>query len=203
MGQLLFPITGITQKQSKRMRRLSHQAQSGLTIIAWIIVGGLSIYGIGSVLPNMTAILTGKHIIFTNGQPFIGNHVIVVRDESGSMNGKEPSLYALINKLRTSELIVEPLTTDGFGVSESGSQNNLLHKVKDALNENPLIDTIYAFSDFYDVQDKNWESDQNGYLQLKTLLTKHNVRLYIGTVQYDPSNELIKIARESGGGFIE
>ena len=187
------------------MRRLSQPPNAGARISAWLVASGIGVYGIGLLLPNIVAILVGVGTpgAVIKGKIFIGNHVVVVRDKSGSMRGTEADLNEQIDKLKVSGMTIEVRSALGFGVSKTGDRANLLHQIEEALKSTPDLDTIYAFSDFDVANMPAWKSDQDGYVQLKALLTRHRVRLYLGTVRHPPPSELVVIARESGGGLIE
>ena len=185
------------------MWRLSHPSNAAARILALLVAGGVGVYGIGLLLPNIAAILVGTPGVTIKGEFFIGNHVVVVRDVNGSMQGTEADLNGQIDKLKSSGMTIEVRSAQGFGVNKAGSQANLFHQIEEALKSTPNLDTIYAFSDFEVVDSSAWESGRTGYVQLKALLTRHRVRLYLGTARHPPSIELAVIARESGGGLIE
>lgn len=202
MEELRFQINGITRRQARRLRRLTQPPNAAVRICAWLVAGGISVYGIGTVLPNIAAIVSGSPSAVIHGKLFLGNHVLLIRDGSRSMRGTEKNLQKQIDKLKASGMAIEGREGRGFGVSRKGSRDNLLHQVEAAIQANPDLDTVYAFSDFEVIDRSYWKSDRAGYRQLETLLVRHGVRLYLGTVRYPPPTELVVIARESGGGLI-
>jgi hypothetical protein len=132
-------------------------------------------------------------------------HVILIPDTSGSMSdpARRQTLQDQIARLKASGMaILEGRGLAGFGVSKAKHPDSLLFEVERALQAHQEADTIYAFSDFEVTGSHYWQSDAEGYEQLGKILSDRRVRLYIGTVKYQPPGELLKIARESGGGLI-
>jgi hypothetical protein len=113
-------------------------------------------------------------------------------------------LKGLINQLKNAGISVDnPVETQGGGFSAAGSEDNSLKKLEAALRENPGADAIFVFSDFT-IYTIAWdEDDAAGYLRLRELLRGGRRRLYLGTVNLKPHEDLITIARDSGGGLIE
>jgi hypothetical protein len=206
VAQVIFRIKGITRSRWERLHRLAHPSNTGVRIMAWLVVGGISVYGVGVVLPNIAAIVSGSPSAIISGGLFIGKHVVLVRDISGSMNEpmRQENLKHQIDRLKASGMAIdEARGALGFGTSRTTDSNNLLHQVEQALQTYPDADAIYAFSDFEITGAQYWQSDRDGYLRLETILTDHGVRLYLSTVVNPPPNELVAIARQSGGSLIQ
>ncbi|RMF88720.1 MAG: hypothetical protein D6736_09680, partial [Nitrospinota bacterium] len=102
--QLIFRIQSITQSQWKRVQRLTRPSNAGAKIAAWFVIGGISAYGIGVVLPNMVAIVSGSYSAIIHGELIIGRRVVLIQDTSGSMNepARQENLKNQIDRLKAS-----------------------------------------------------------------------------------------------------
>ena len=206
MAQLLFHIDGMTRSRLKRLRRSTRAPHTRFAAAGWIAAGAAGIYGLGMLLPNMVAVLSGSPSAVIRGQLLIAKHVVLIRDVSGSMNepARQKNLASQIERLKASGITVdEGGGTQGFGVSVTKHPENLFHRVAQALRAHPQVDLVYAFSDFELTGAGYWQSDAEGYRQLEKILVSQRARLYLGTVKYPPPPELLALARRSGGGLIE
>ena len=222
MKQLLFRVTGITRKRRKKLQwQIDSSIASHVNIVstqalAFLAVGGVSIYGLGTVLPEMTTILLespnplntlGKTIVIPDKKkPIIATSILLIRDRSGSMLDKQTQLNDQVEKLKQGGIKVldeNQYAVSGLGVNTT-SPDNLLGAIEKALQfrVNSQVDAIYAFSDFDIYDSPNWSSDEAGYQQLERLLSVNKIRLYLGTVANQPPMRLVTIARRSGGGLI-
>lgn len=221
MRRFEFHVYGITQDNLRRLRLSGPTAGSrvdaggragarprlgaGLRNVAglpsalvWAVIAGAVIY---AVWTNPTAMI--------NGAEFKGKRVLVLVDTSGSMESAREELNKQLDRLRAQSVSVsDPITIDGFGVSEKGEASNLLHRLEEGLRDNPEIDSIYIFTDFLFADDDYFNarfnnSDSEGYERLHGLIAEHSCRIYLHTVGRSPSKELVDITRESGGGVIE
>ncbi len=204
MKQLSFLIRGLDRKRWRRIRRLSRPVNPAIQISTWLFIGGIGVYIAGLIVPNMVAFLAGTPNTVIQGDVFIGKHVVIIADISGSMNTveRQAARDRQIQKLAAAGMDVDKRQAIGFGVSTMGGDNNLLHQVEQALKVTPGVDTIYAFSDFEEADAPYWKNNREGYVRLRALLKRHGVRLYLGTVQYTPTGKLARISVESGGGVI-
>lgn len=215
MPQLLFQVAGLTRSRSRRRWRRalrpSRAAAVGTAVSAWawLAIGGMVVYGVGSLVPDMATALFGKPLRHAEigGTDFYANVLYVVRDDSTSMQGTEQQLETQIETLERSGMKVDRMTVTGFGVKE-GRDDNLLHAIEESLLAKPKPDAIYAFSDFIRFDEEGevlayWASDDAGWTELERLLETHRVRLYLGTVESEPVSRLEEVARESGGGLVD
>lgn len=220
MKQLLFRVAGITRKRRKKLqRRINSSTFPTITTVstkafAFLILGGVSLYQLGLALPEMTTSFLGspslfnalgRNMVFIRSKPFVGTSVLLIRDQSRSMEDKQTQLDEQIAKLKQGgiEVLDNNYAVSGLGVNTKSS-DNLLGAIETALKSkgNSPVDTIYAFSDFEVVSSSNWSSDDEGYQRLEKLLKENQVRLYLGTVKNQPPRKLVIIARQSGGGLI-
>ncbi len=205
MRVLEFQIKGLTQDELKRRRKHQESANvfkrflaglsTGARVLVWAALAVAALYILQwSYTPS----------VILNGQVFTAKNVIILKDVSGSMGGTEERLQGLINQLKNAGISVDnPVETQGGGFSVAGSDDNSLKKLEKALKENPAADAIFVFSDFT-IFGFPWDgSDAAGYQRLRELLRGGQRRLYLGTVNLQPPDELIRIARDSGGGLIE
>src|SRR2546425_3353145 len=205
MRVLEFQIKGLTQDELKRRQKRQKPANvfqrflaglsTGARVLVWAALAVTALYALQwSYTPS----------VMIYGHVFTGKNVIILEDISGSMGETEVrQLTALINQLKDSGVSVDnPVTTQGGGFSAAGSEDNSLKKLEGALKANPGADAIFVFSDFT-IFDLPWDgNDAAGYQRLRELLRGHR-RLYLGTVNLPPPDELITIARASRGGLIE
>lgn len=206
MRVLEFQIKGLTQDELKRRRKDQESANvfkrflaglsTGARVLVWAALALAALYVLQwSYTPS----------VIVSGQVFTGKNVILLEDRSGSMTAPyQERLKELINQLKNAGISVDnPVETQGGGFSATGSADNSLKKLEATLKENPGADAIFVFSDFTIIS-KPWdESDAAGYQRLRQLLRGGQRRLYLGTVNLPPPQELITIARDSGGGLIE
>lgn len=206
MRVLEFQIKGFTRDELKRRRKDQESANffkrflaglsSGARVLVWAALALTALY-----------LLQWFYIpsVKVYGQVFTGKNVIILEDISGSVRAPDKErLKGLITLLKSAGISVDNrVETQGGGFSAVGSEDNSLKKLEAALKENPWADTIFVFSDFT-VYDLPWDgNDAAGYQRLRELLKRGPRRLYVGTVNLPPPDELITIARDSGGGLIE
>jgi hypothetical protein len=191
MGRLEFRGQ-LTQDHLRRWRKLNRPSRYPRAVMAIVL------------LLALVYLLRWVPTAQIEGREFKGRSVIVMVDRSGSMGGTESILAAQLDQLKAAGISVDnPYVTRGFGLSPSGAEDNLLYPLRKALEQNLDADTIYVFSDFSN--DPEWSvdgSDEAGYQELREKLSERRMRLYLGTVNYEPSNDFASIARESGGDVI-
>ncbi|SRR6266404_1518659 len=206
MRVLEFQIKGLTQDELRRRRKHQESAHvfqrflagwsKGARVLIWAALAVAALYILQwSYTPSATL----------NGHVFTGKNVIILEDISPSMReSEERRLTVLINQLKSSGISVDNRAkTQGGGFSATGAEDNSLKTLEQALKENPGADAIFVFSDFTNF-DNPWDrNDAAGYQRLRDLLGRR--RLYLGNVNANaqPPNELIRIARDSGGDLIE
>ena len=139
-----------------------------------------------------------------DGQVFTARNVIILQDTSGSMGGTDARLQALLRTLQRAGINTDRVSeTKGYGFWPGGDQTNSLKSLERALDGESGVDTIFVFSDFNYYDEELDATDDSGYRRLRELLNSRRCRLYLGTVNKPPVDELIRIANESGGGVIQ
>jgi hypothetical protein len=193
MEQFQFRVHGLTEEELRRWRRLNRR----FTLSGSVMVWAAALVAIAYLSHSTTPVMI-------ESTEFKGRSVMVIEDNSGSMkeNDRQAKLKAQLDQLQAAGVDISGHHTSvGFGARFGGAQDNLLNSLKKALSSDPAIDTIYVFSDF-DPGPAD-ESDEAGYLELRRILGERGLRLYLGTVDQEPSNEFVTIARESGGDVIK
>jgi hypothetical protein len=191
------------QKQS----RLVHPFGGVLSgSVGWFLIGLTGLYVYHSYLDYHSGF--GRRTTFVDGRAVTATNIILLIDNSGSMRGTEQRIRDLRERLRRSGISIGSEKRPdgfGFGVATPGARENALSYLEEALRENPAADAIYVFSDF-DPTFESYPPDESnpaGYARLREILRQGHRRLYLGTVRNLPSEQLIRIARESGGDVIE
>lgn len=167
--------------------------------VVWAIVLLTSLFGL-----NWIYATAENHPASVYRRLVLGaSNVIVLPDNSGSMEDKKPRLVALIDQLRKRGVNADnQFPTDGGGFSSEGPSNNSLKQLEAALETNPGADAIFVFSDFSDGNYPADVHDEAGFQRLRRLVLARPRHLYLGTVDKQPPQELIEIARQSGGGMF-
>ena len=199
-----FQIDGLTEKHLRRLKRLTEPA-SMLTDVPNFSVTTLKIltsFAVTTAVLYAIEPFTPRAIV--EGEIVRAKKVLVMKDRSGSMGGKEKQLAALIALFEGSDMEVVKDSARGFGVSTEGAPDNLLHELESSLKENPDVDAVYVFSDFPSENEPAVDGDNPaGYQRLRELLGTYQVRLYLDTVEFSPLKEMIEIAVASGGGMVK
>jgi hypothetical protein len=189
MGRLRFRTVSVTENQWRRIRRRIEPrawgAGAGVPTLCAGVLAVLGMFAPGSAV---------------NGVNVQGSRILVVEDTSGSMNSFTGEL-ARQKSLLGNALFERSPKIDGFGVISTGAQSNLLHVLERELPARRGVDTVFVFSDFRPGT-ADWDcNDLAGLGEFRRLIRSAGVRLYLSTVNMLPSNGLIAIARESGGGL--
>jgi hypothetical protein len=198
MRQFQFQVHGLTEDDLRRWRKFTRQFVWPTGVLAWVVVGIVIFFALRWVPMG----------VFDVGV-FKGRNLMVVVDNSSSMTDnkdRQARLKTQREQLKAAGVAINrDLTSIGFGLSPSGAATNLLYSLRQELSENPPLDTIYFFSDFdpgtYGIG-PNDLCDQAGYEELRGMLWKYRLRLYLSTVAEKPSAEFVALARESGGGVV-
>jgi len=171
-------------------------------------------------MPIFAVALIGAQIVqsrpqiisFNNGVTIRSRGILLLKDNSASMTGKESRARDRIRRLELADICYERILITGAGVSterdrhyDEGKRNLL-----DALRERSRLlasrrfDAIYVLADFFVHPNGGYvdESNGDGFKQLRELLDSYGLRLYLDTVDDPPKQELIEIAKASGGGLI-
>lgn len=192
MSEFHFKVDGLTEENLRRWKKPTEPSVLTAPLLAWTAAAAIAVYSVGTL--NTIALM--------NIEAIRSKNLLVIRDVSGSMKGTEKKLQGQIARLKDSGVLVDELTADGFGVSTAGNSRNLLNRLKEGLRANLNVDAVYVFSDFTYIDEPIDGNNEAGYQQLRELLTGRKLRLYLGTVRDQPSDELIAIAWGSGGGMI-
>jgi hypothetical protein len=145
-----------------------------------------------------------------HGVPISATHMLVLVDDTGSMSeaGIPTELERQRKILAASFFSSNELKIYAFGVSSAGYHNyggyasNLLYRLSDELPAHPGVDSVYVFSDFHPEEAGADCDNTAGLAQFQALIGKSRVRLYLSSVNMLPSEGLLAIAEESGGGLI-
>lgn len=144
------------------------------------------------------------------GQEFRARKVLLLVDESGSMNKWQAPLAAHLAQLDTAGIEIShrvPMMGGGVGATGANKRElgrNLLFSLESGLKDGPQVDAIYVFSDFEPSSQVEWtDSDAGGYRRLHELVKNAGLRLYVGSVGEPPSGQLTRIATDSRGGVIQ
>lgn len=138
------------------------------------------------------------------GVPIRASHILLLVDRTGSMD--EDGKPAMFNAQKTALQAVIPVTEEdtitAFGVSAQGYAANLLNQSKQHLTTPNGVDALYVISDFHPEDEKADCDDGPGIGEFRRLIAQSRVRLYLSSVEMQPSADLRVIAEESGGGVI-
>ena len=194
-------------RQWKKQSRLMHPFIGALSAnVGWLLIAVAGLYVYHSYLNYHSRF--ARPTAFINGKALTATHVVLVIDGSGSMSGTQDRIRQLRDRLQSAGISVGAESRSdgfGFGVATPRARDNALYHLEEALRQDPAADGIYLFSDF-DPTTEVYEpdlSDAAGYARLRELLQQKHRRLYLGTVRMQPGEELIRIAKESGGDVIE
>jgi len=172
--------------------------------VGWILLGLAGLYVYDAYLNYHSRF--GKATALIDGCPLTARNIILILDNSRSMEGTEGTVKQLRDQLQATGISIgAEEKSQGFGFSTTGPDDNALHTLEQALRNNPSADAIYLFSDFDPTSTPYLPDAENtpGYSRLQELLRQGRRRLYLGTVRMPPPSELVRIARESGGDLIQ
>ena len=151
-----------------------------------------SVMAYDSVMPRPLRVLDRTHRAVLGGTVVYGDRVIVIKDTSGSMSDHQATRDAMIEKLKESGILVWEKNVRSGGVSSGG---DVVPAVTEAIATHPDADTVYFFSDFAD------GNDSAAIEALRDALGGR--RLYLGSVEADPGDELKALAKSTDGGAVE
>jgi len=135
-----------------------------------------------------------------HGVSVVGSRILLVQDKSGSMDEETTEVNRQIAILRH---FLDPNISaiEGFGTISTGS-DNLRTALEERLSQSRSFDAVYVLSDFYPIDKPIDCDDAAGLERVRQLVHDSGVRLYLSTVRMQPSQALLDIARQSGGGLI-
>lgn len=210
MRRLEFHASIPSEEDVRHWRRQSHLVHPLSNVLGgalgWFLIGLASLYVYHSYLDYHSRF--ARPTAFINGKALTATNVVLVIDGSGSMRGTEEKIRQLRERLQSAGISVgaeKRADGFGFGVATPRARDNSLYYLEEALRQDPAADAVYLFSDFdptNEIYDPDL-SDAAGYARLRELLRQRHRRLYLGTVRMPPGEQLIRIAKESGGDVIE
>ncbi len=187
MHKLEFKATGAMERQRRMLRKRVHP----IRYWSWQILIGT---GVLAVAYNVTP---------TNlNEVMVGEQVAIIRDVSESMRGSEAKLQRQLAHLKASRGDLPEVRVNGLGISVAAGRSNLFNGVRTALERNPDLDAIYAYSDFEVINRPYWIIDSAGVDSLKRLLKEKRVRIYFSSIRYPPPAPYSSLARRSGGRIV-
>lgn len=136
-------------------------------------------------------------VIFVAGSPQ-PRHAIAIVDVSESMKLLEEPVQKHLRRLQQQGILPGIVRATGSGLSAGGSPSNLLGSLKNALQSNPAIDSVYLYSDF-DCTTPDFDyNDQQGELQFENIIRDHHIRLFIVQLpdKSPPGAKLVSLARD-------
>ncbi len=212
MDQFRFRADGLSEDDVRQWHKHTGPSIRALNVLIWTVVVAV-VYSAGT--STRIALVDGQPARFQRGAVVLGEReslgniiraqsALLIVDRSGSMltAERQGKLQRQLNQLRAAGTSLSERPAQGFGVSATEDDRNLLNQLEQGLSSSPNAEAIYAFSDFENSGDSYWKSDAAGFERLRDLLSRRKIRLYLGSVQYTPDAELARIARESGGGVI-
>ncbi len=129
------------------------------------------------------------------------NDALVMVDATDSMQAKSEQLQKRFDQLERQGVRPIIVTTHGFGVDPYGDPANLLNSLK-RVQPTGGATSVYVFSDF-DCETPAYDAENpDGWKQLGELVQNRHLRLFLGSVGYEPSNELQQMAAKSRGGSM-
>jgi len=191
MDRLEFRTGSLTRDRWERLK-----ARSAGGSLPWIVPAVLVVSIIGNGVPGSIS------PVRVNGDSVEGHRILLLRDDSESMNQHDSELQK--QKAALSSVVVREVTMKGFGVITYGTYSNLnlLATATRELADANEFDTVYVLSDFEPYTFGVDCDDRAGLLAFRSLLHGHRLRLYLSTVSMRPTEGLLEIANESGGGLI-
>ena len=197
MPSIRIRIDGHTDSASRlRMKReLERAGSTGSAASGGAVASGVSAKALLVVMAVAGVVYSNsngsKSAVLLDGKEFRADRVVVLRDVSPSMSNLQGRLQSRLAELRAAGVAID-LVADAGGASVDDAVTTLRRVLPDL----PLVDTVYFFSDFQD------RSDADGYNQLRELLGSRGLRFYIATVNLEPAQEWVELARQSGGDSL-
>jgi hypothetical protein len=134
------------------------------------------------------------------GTEVVGDRVLVLVDDSGSMGGTDDAVQAQLTRLRTAGIeLSNRATIPGFAVSVTDPYA-MVPALVQGLAADRAIDTVYILSDFSAGDDG--ANDAGSIARVARLLREPRARIYWSSVRDVPAAAYYTIARESGGAVI-
>jgi len=201
MDRMEFRISRLSETKWRRIKSRAKSASNGQ-------LGGLTPLGAAvfvvaagaALLPPSDSAMPRVQVL---GAPIRASHILLMVDVTSSMeDGDKPE------KLRQQEAALAAIPVSekdditAFGISAQGRDGNLLNRLAPHLKSRGGVDAVYVISDFHP-EDQGADCDDGaGIGRFRRLIRQSGVRLYLSSVEMQPSADLQAIAEESGGGVI-
>jgi len=197
MRELRFHVHGVMGRPRHQgrhqWRRQSRFTSPSLVSVVFVaaVAAGIS-RGVLFTLP--------AHVASVYGTAVRGNHVLMLRDISGSMGGTDRTVDTQIGTLEAAGIsLTDRADIPGFSISFTDTYS-LLPALLAGINANPAVDTIYILSDFS--AGDHHENEPEAVQHLARVLRERHIRLYSASVRDRPIAIYYDLARHSGGGVI-
>ena len=182
--QLEFRIRNMNEGELRKRRT----SKPKFAVIGLALAAAASIYSVSST-----------HSAEVHGTVVRANHVVVLRDESGSMSGTESKVATQYERLRAAGISIdEEIGTNGFAISFV-SDYSVINALNIALSKRNPPDTLYIVTDFNGSDDSANQPEALAYMKEKL----HGHRLYWAAVTNLPPPGYLQLALETGGGLID
>jgi hypothetical protein len=194
LGELRFRCERIpgTRRRLERQLRPPHKPSLLLPLLVLGVVGAVASSNRDLASTARAAMVFGTEVV--------GDRVLVLVDDSGSMSGTEDAVQAQLTRLRAAGIELSHRTTiPGFALSVTDS-----YAVAPALIQgmaaDRAIDMVYVLSDFSAGDDQ--ANDAASIALVARLLRERRARVYWASVRDVPAPVYYDVARESGGAVI-
>jgi len=205
MDRMEFRVSQMSESDLRRIKSRAERASNGpLRLRAgwaptiWLVIFVVAI-GVLSLLSD-----SGTVRVKVLDVPIRASHILILVDGTSSMDddGKPEKLRQQQTALEAAIADHEEDAITAFGISAQGRPGNLLHQLENHLETRSRVDAVYVISDFQP-EDKDADCDDGaGIGRFRQLIRQNGLRLYLSSVQTQPSADLQAIAEESGGGVI-
>jgi Mg-chelatase subunit ChlD len=202
MSELEFFARSLAEDGVQFEKKPRRPPANPLIAVAAVTILGAAVLRSGPRSANLGAGAVGgpMHVAVVHGKEVIGNNVLVLLDNSGSMGGTNAQVQAQLNRLRVSGMSIENLVTiPGFSISLADTYA-FLGILGTRIAANPSVDTVYVISDFSAGDEQ--ANTPAAYRQLTKMVRDRQLRIYWSTVRDRPPPTYYDIARQSGGDVV-
>ena len=188
MNRLEFRISGVASPQVRRIQRATRLPARGV-----LGLSGPSLILIAPLVLLLVSELSGPPRIDIGGMTIEGREVLVLRDMSTSMDSFKAITDRALAAIRSAG------TWNGVPVAIGGSASRILETIDDELVRRPGVDTVWIVSDFNDGTDLVINRDTTRYDELLRLLLSRRAKLYLSSVNTDPTPDQLQAVRATRG----